>query len=140
MSGLEQNKEKKEAVSKEFTAFQTKWKSIEVQSREFLDLQYTKCLRARQERQREKDVLRRQRQQRRQAEAKKRADEALEKEVVKKRKELEKEEERKKKEKGEGGEVPKSKEELEAMARELVRAGQDVRRDSMQYAVQYTCK
>jgi len=94
---LEKEKEKKEMVSKEYTAFQTKWKNVEVQSREFLDLQYTPCFRDRQEWQRGKDQLRRQKQQQRQAEVKRKAAEQLQKDIRKKRAELEKEEQKKQK-------------------------------------------
>lgn len=123
---LEQDQAKKEAVSKEYVAFQTKWKSIEVQSKEFLE-QYTTCLRERQEWQRGKDFLRRQKQQKRQAEAKRKADEQLQREIRKKRAELEKEDKKRLQEKKEG-ETPapaKTPQELDTMARELVRAGQE---------------
>lgn len=144
---LEKEKEKKELVSKEHTALQTKWKNVEVQSREFLDLQYTPCLRERQEHQRGKELLRRQKQERRRAEAKRKADEQLQVQLRKKRAELEIEEKKKQKLRlaqakqqpgagAEGGaqggapgapvlDPPKTPEELDALALELVKDYQE---------------
>ncbi|CAE7198415.1 unnamed protein product [Symbiodinium natans] len=117
---LDKDKALKEQFEKEVTAFAKDWQKVEEDSREFLDKQYTPCLRARLELQQAKDLKRRRLAQQRRQAAELKAKAALDQQVRQKRKELDLEEKKRIKE----GQPPRTPDELNALAAEAVRVGQ----------------
>jgi len=118
---IAQDKALKDNWEKECAAFAKDWQQLEANGRDFLDKQYTPCLRLRKEDQHHKEKVRRLEKQRRQQAARKKAQEALDKQVRQKRKELAQEEKQRVKE----GQPPRPPEELDALAAAAVQQGEE---------------